>query len=72
VLLFERIKKRLVFFVEFKTNDLISIIFINQFIKLLMKYLIAKLITASFVVFEAASQSTLDPTNPTWGWSDYK
>lgn len=51
---------------------MISIIFINQLIKNLMKYLIAKLIAASFVVCEAVSQSTLDPTNPTWGWSDYK
>jgi hypothetical protein len=37
-----------------------------------MKYLIAKLVAASFFVFEAVSQSTLDPTNPTWGWTDYK
>ena len=37
-----------------------------------MKYLIAKLIAASLIVSEVASQSGLDPTNPTWGWSDYK
>jgi hypothetical protein len=37
-----------------------------------MKYLVAKLVAASFFVFEAVSQSTLDPKNPAWGWSDFQ
>jgi hypothetical protein len=36
-----------------------------------MKYLIAKLVAASFFVFEAVGQ-TIDPKNPGWGWADYK
>ncbi len=37
-----------------------------------MKYLIAKLIAASFFIFEAVSQPGLDPSDPAWGWSEYK
>lgn len=37
-----------------------------------MKYLIAKLVAASFVILEGVSQAALDPTNAAWGWTEYK
>jgi len=37
-----------------------------------MKYLIAKLIAASLLIFEAASQSAINLSDPSWGWDDYK
>jgi len=37
-----------------------------------MKYLTAKFFTASFLVLGALSQSTINPTDPSWGWDDYK
>lgn len=37
-----------------------------------MKYLIAKLVAASFLVCEVVGQLALDPKNPQWGWADYK
>ncbi len=37
-----------------------------------MKYLIAKLVAASFFVFEAVAQSSINPSDQGWGWTDYK
>lgn len=37
-----------------------------------MKYLSAKFLLASFFVLGAVSQSTINPSDPTWGWADYK
>jgi hypothetical protein len=37
-----------------------------------MKYLIAKLVAASFFIFEAVTQSAIDPKDAAWGWQDYK
>ena len=37
-----------------------------------MKYLTGKFLAASLLVLGSFSQSTIDPTNPSWGWDDYK
>ena len=37
-----------------------------------MKYLSSKALLASFLVIGGLTQTTIDPTNPQWGWSDYK
>lgn len=37
-----------------------------------MKYLTAKFLSASFLIFGAVSQSITNPTDPSWGWDDYK
>jgi hypothetical protein len=38
----------------------------------IMKYLTAKLLAASLLVCGAFSQSTINPSDPTWGWDDFK
>jgi hypothetical protein len=37
-----------------------------------MKYLVAKLLAASFFVFEAVCQSAINPSDPAWGWDEFK
>lgn len=37
-----------------------------------MKYLTANFFVASLLAMGAFSQSTINPSDPSWGWDDYQ